>query len=276
MVPEELLVTKEAGKTRVVSVSPTVAFGAGSPVIIAGPCAVESYDQILQTAHAVKAAGAHMLRGGAFKPRTSPYSFQGLGEEGLRLLAEARTETGLPVVTEVMNDQDIPLVSAYTDMFQVGARSMQNFPLLKALGRTDKPVLLKRGPGATMDEWIHAAEYILVGGNDRVVLCERGIRTFEPYTRHTLDLGSAVAARQLTHLPVIADPSHGSGRRSLVAPLARASLGAGLDGIIVEVHVKPAAALSDRDQAITPDEFQQLMRELGLCGGQGQHRRMPV
>ncbi|HEY8346458.1 MAG TPA: 3-deoxy-7-phosphoheptulonate synthase [Symbiobacteriaceae bacterium] len=267
--PDRLLVTRNAGRTRAVKVAEGVVFGGGKPVVIAGPCAVESRDQILRTARAVKAAGAHMLRGGAFKPRTSPYSFQGLGVEGLRLLAAARAETGLPVVTEVMNDSDVPLVAQHADMLQVGARNMHNYPLLRALGAAGRPVLLKRGMGATVEEWIHAAEYVVAAGNPDVVLCERGIRTFEHTTRNTLDLGAALVAKRLTHLPVIADPSHGAGRRDLVVPLAKAILAAGLDGVIVEVHVEPEKALSDREQAIDPEEFAGLMAELGLHPGKG-------
>jgi 3-deoxy-7-phosphoheptulonate synthase len=262
--PHELLVTQDAGNTRGVRVGPDLVIGGGKPVVCAGPCSVESRAQILDTARAVRAAGAHMLRGGAFKPRTSPYTFQGLGEEGLILLAEAREATGLPVVTEVMDAADVPAVAAYADMLQLGARSMQNFPLLRALGKVDKPILLKRGPAATLEEWLHAAEYIYAGGNGRVVLCERGIRTFETYTRNTLDLGSALAARQLTHLPVMADPSHGCGRRNLVVPLAKAAIAAGLDGVMIEVHIRPDEAWSDREQAIDAAEFQAFMKHLGL------------
>jgi 3-deoxy-7-phosphoheptulonate synthase len=263
-VVRKLLVTEEAGRTRPIEVAPGLLVGAGRPLVIEGPCSVESAAQLDAVALAVRGAGAGMLRGGAFKPRTSPYSFQGLGEKGLQLLAAARRKTGLPVVTEVMESAEIDLVAAYADMLQVGARNMQNYRLLSALGRIRKPVLLKRGPGATLDEWLHAAEYIVSGGNDRVILCERGIRTYEPYTRYTLDLGSAVAAKQLTHLPVIADPSHGSGRRELVPALAKAALAAGLDGIIVEVHTKPETALSDKDQTLSTADFLQLMTELGL------------
>ncbi|MDB4896038.1 MAG: putative phospho-2-dehydro-3-deoxyheptonate aldolase [Firmicutes bacterium] len=266
---QKLLVTKDAGRTRAIAVAPGVTVGGGAPVVIAGPCSVESREQILAAAEAVRAAGAHMLRGGAFKPRTSPYSFQGLGEEGLRLLAEARAATGLPVVTEIMDIADIALVASYADLLQVGSRNMHNFPLLQALGACGKPVLLKRGFAATLDEWLNAAEYVVVGGNEQVILCERGIRTFESYTRNTLDLGSAVAAKQLTHLPVIADPSHGCGRRELVAPLARASLAAGLDGVIIEVHPEPDQALSDGDQTLPTSEFAALMADLARLSSGG-------
>lgn len=260
----ELLVKQGAGKTQEVTVAFRLRVGGGRPVIIAGPCSVESREQILETAQAVRAAGAHMLRGGAYKPRTSPYAFQGLGEEGLRLLAEAREATGLPVVTEVMSETRVQVVAAYADVLQVGARNMQNFPLLQALGKIDKPVLLKRAPSATLEEWLYAAEYILAGGNDRVILCERGIRTFEPYTRNTVDLASALAVKRLSHLPIIVDPSHGCGRRELVAPLVKAALAAGLDGVMVEVHPRPEEAVSDREQTLSTAEFRQLMLDLGL------------
>ncbi|MEW8978982.1 MAG: 3-deoxy-7-phosphoheptulonate synthase [Symbiobacterium sp.] len=260
-----LLVTEGAGKTRPVEIRPGLAVGAGRPVVIAGPCSVESPEQIQATARAVRRAGAVILRGGAFKPRTSPYSFQGLGEAGLRMLAEARELTGLPVVTEVMDPGEIDLVAHYADILQVGARNMQNFRLLSALGQIDKPVLLKRGPGATLEEWLNAAEYVAKGGNGRIILCERGIRTFETYTRYTLDLATAVAAKHLTHLPVIADPSHASGRRELVPALTRAALAAGLDGVMLEVHPDPARALSDANQALSLEDFHRLMRELGLA-----------
>ncbi|MDA8346015.1 MAG: 3-deoxy-7-phosphoheptulonate synthase [Thermaerobacter sp.] len=258
----ELLVTQDAGATREVAVGFSVRFGGGQPVVIAGPCSVESESQIIEAAIAVRAAGAQMLRGGAFKPRTSPYSFQGLGAEGLRMLAKARAETGLPVVTEVLDPADLPLVAQYADMLQIGARNMQNFALLRRAGRAGRPVLLKRSPGATLDEWLHAAEYVLAEGNNDVVLCERGIRSFEPYTRYTLDLGSALAAKRRTHLPVIADPSHGSGRRELVPALSRAALGAGLDGLLIEVHPRPDAAVSDAAQTASTAEFAALMRSL--------------
>lgn len=261
---EELLVTEGAGQTRQVDVGSFVRFGAGTPVVIAGPCSVESERQIRETAEAVAAAGAHMLRGGAFKPRTSPYAFQGLGAEGLSYLEAAGKATGLPVVTEVLDAQDVPLVAASADMLQIGARSMQNFGLLRAAGRSGRPVLLKRGQGATLDEWLHAAEYILAAGNHQVVLCERGIRSFEPYTRATLDLGGALAARQGTSLPVIADPSHATGRRELVAPLAAAIIASGLDGVMLEVHPDPDSSLSDAAQTISTQTFAQLMRRLQL------------
>lgn len=240
-------------------------FGSGRPVIIAGPCSVESEGQILAAAAAVKAAGATALRGGAFKPRTSPRSFQGLGEEGLRLLAAAKAATGLPVVTEVMDTAHIDLVAAHADVLQIGSRNMQNFSLLKEVGRVGMPVLLKRGLAATIAEWMAAAEYITASGNTQVILCERGIRTFETYTRNTLDLSSAIIARELSGLPVIVDPSHAAGRRDLVAPLSRAALAAGLDGLMIEVHPDPDQALSDIEQQLTPAAFSGLMADLRLA-----------
>ncbi len=260
-----LRVMAEPGRTRPVVIRPGLAVGGGTPVVIAGPCSVETPEQIRTAAQAVRRAGAHLLRGGAFKPRTSPYSFQGLGAEGLRLLAGAGELTGLPVVTEVMDPADIELVAQYADVLQVGARNMQNFRLLTALGETRKPILLKRGPGATLEEWLNAAEYVASRGNERIILCERGIRTFETYTRYTLDLASAVAAKQLTHLPVIADPSHGCGRPELVPPMALAALAAGLDGVMLEVHPDPARALSDGQQALTPAELERFMAAAGLA-----------
>ncbi len=242
----------------------TLRFDTGRPVVIAGPCSVESEEQILSTAHAVKAAGATALRGGAFKPRTSPRSFQGLGEEGLRLLALAGKETGLPVVTEVMDTADIDLVSQYADVLQIGSRNMQNFSLLKQVGKAGKPVMLKRGLSATISEWLSAAEYITVSGNDQVILCERGIRTFESYTRNTLDLSAAVAARNLSGFPVIVDPSHAAGRRDLIPALSQAALAAGMDGLMIEVHPSPETALSDAEQQLTFEAFRTLMDDLGL------------
>ncbi len=230
--------------------------------VMAGPCAVESRAQILETAHAVREAGATFLRGGAFKPRTSPYSFQGLEEEGMRYLAEAREETGLLVITEVMDAQDVSLVASYADILQIGARNMQNFVLLKEVAKCGKPVLLKRGPAATLEEWMMAAEYILDGGNYQVMFCERGIRTFESYTRNTLDLSMVPALHALSHLPVIVDPSHGTGRWPLVHPMAKAALAAGADGLIIEVHPHPEKAVSDGKQSLTPEKFQIMMADL--------------
>ena len=229
--------------------------------VIAGPCSVESREQILDIAQTVKEAGASALRGGAFKPRTSPYSFQGMKEKGLQLLAEARDKTGLAVVTEVMAPEQVPLVSAYADVLQVGARNMQNYPLLEAVGDSGLPVLLKRGPSATMEEFLLAAEYVLKGGNPQVMLCERGIRTFEDHTRFTLPLASVPYLHETTHLPVVVDPSHGTGKAGLVASMARAAVAAGADGLMVEVHPDPEKALSDGFQALTPAAFRQMMAE---------------
>lgn len=229
--------------------------------VIAGPCSVESKEQICSTAHAVKDAGATALRGGAFKPRTSPYSFQGLKEEGLKLLAAAREETGLAVVTEVIAPDDVELVSDYADVLQIGARNMQNYRLLEAAGKSPRPVLLKRGASATVDEWLLAAEYILDAGNPNVMLCERGIRTFETHTRFTLPLASAPYVQQKTHLPIVMDPSHGTGHTSLVTAMARASIAAGADGIIVEVHPNPDKAMSDGYQSQNFAQFEDMMRQ---------------
>ena len=239
-----------------------VTIGERQLVVMAGPCAVESLDQMLETARAVKDSGAKMLRGGAFKPRTSPYSFQGLGEEGLRILAKARQETGLGVVTEVMDPELVPLVTTYADILQVGARSMQNFALLHAVGKAQRPVLLKRGMMSTVEELLMAAEYILSHGNNRVILCERGIRTFEPYTRNTLDISAVPLLKQLSHLPVIVDPSHAAGKWELVEPVSRAAIAAGADGLIVEVHAHPEEALSDGAQSLKPKRFASLMQSL--------------
>jgi 3-deoxy-7-phosphoheptulonate synthase len=231
-------------------------------VIMAGPCAVEGQEQLLEAAQAVKRAGAHILRGGAYKPRTSPYSFQGLGEEGLRLLAATREETGLPVVTEVMSPEQVPLVATFADILQVGARNMQNFALLHAVGEAQRPVLLKRGMMSTVEELLMSAEYILSHGNDRVLLCERGIRTFEPYTRNTLDINAVPLLKQLSHLPVIVDPSHATGKWELVSAVSRAAVAAGADGLLIEVHPHPSRALSDGAQSLKPEPFAQLMDEL--------------
>ncbi len=232
------------------------------PVVMAGPCAVESENQILKTARAVKVAGADMLRGGAFKPRTGPHTFQGLREEGLKLLALASRETGLPFVTEVMSPDTVGLVAEYAHMLQVGARNMQNFELLRELGKIRKPVLLKRGMSATIEEFLAAAEYILAEGNPSVILCERGIRTFETATRNTLDLAVIPLIKELTHLPIVVDPSHATGRRSLVAPMVKAAVVAGADGVMVEVHPDPEKALSDGSQSLTLAGFEKLMAEL--------------
>jgi 3-deoxy-7-phosphoheptulonate synthase len=228
-------------------------------VVMAGPCSVEGRDQILLSAQQVKDAGARILRGGAFKPRTSPYSFQGLEEEGLKLLAEAREKTGLKVITEVITPGDVPLVSEYADILQIGARNMQNYALLKEVGRTRKPVMLKRGMSSTLKELLMSAEYILSQGNYDVILCERGIRTFEDYTRNTCDLSAVPALKEMSHLPVIVDPSHGTGVRSLVIPLAKAAVAVGADGVIVEVHPNPEEAFSDGAQSLLPGQFQEMM-----------------
>jgi 3-deoxy-7-phosphoheptulonate synthase len=231
-------------------------------VVIAGPCSVESEEQLLETAARVRQAGATLLRGGAYKPRTSPYAFQGLGEDGLRLLALAREKTGLGIVTEVMESSEVEIVADYADMLQVGARNMHNTKLLRSLSKVNKPILLKRNFSATLNEFLMSAEYLLAGGNDRVVLCERGIRTFVEYTRNTLDLNIVPAVKKLSHLPIIVDPSHGTGRQDLVLPMSRAAIAAGADGLIVEVHPNPAEAFSDGEQSLTPDKFQELMKDV--------------
>ncbi len=239
-----------------------VAVGGPALVVVAGPCAVESHEQMLTVARAVKQAGAQLLRGGAFKPRTSPYSFQGLGEEGLKILAAARDETGLPVVTEALDTEGVDLVERYADAIQIGARNMQNFSLLKRCGRARKPVLLKRGLAATLEEFLMSAEYVVSEGNYAVVLCERGVRTFSDFSRNTLDLAVVPAVKSLSHLPILVDPSHGTGRRDKVLPLSRAAVAVGADGIVVEVHHDPNSALSDGPQSITPPMFEALVRDL--------------
>lgn len=243
--------------------------------VVAGPCSVEGRELLLESARLVRDGGAHALRAGAFKPRTSPYSFQGLGELGLKYLAEARAVTGLPIVTEVMDTRDVELVAEYADVLQIGTRNMQNFSLLRAVGRTNKPVLLKRGMSATIEEWLMAAEYVMSEGNHQVILCERGVRTFETATRNTLDLSAVVVAKSLTHLPVVVDPSHGVGKRDFVVALARAAAAAGADGILVEVHQRPDEAKSDAAQTIGPAAFHQMMHDvaaiLHVLG-----RRLPV
>jgi len=236
--------------------------GGNDVLVIAGPCSVESREQIIDTAVAVKSAGAIALRGGAYKPRSSPYSFQGMGVDGLKLLAEARDKTGLPVVTEIMSEKELDVVADYADVLQVGARNMQNFTLLRAIGKLRKTVLLKRGMSATIDELLMSAEYILSGGNPNVILCERGIRTFETATRNTFDINAIPVLKKRTHLPVFADPSHATGHWDLVVPTARAAVAAGADGIIVEVHPNPAAAVSDGAQSLLPEKFEQMMTEL--------------
>ncbi len=236
--------------------------GGEQPVVIAGPCSVESEKQIIETARLVKAHGAQLLRGGAFKPRTSPYSFQGLGEDGLRFLKKAKEETGLYIVTEVLDAMDVPMVAQYADILQIGARNMQNYKLLKAVGKIDKPVLLKRGLSATLTEFLLSAEYILSEGNPQVILCERGIRTFVEYSRNTLDLNIVPMIKRVSHLPILVDPSHGTGRRELVIPLSLAAIVSGADGLLIEVHPQPERSWSDADQTLSPDQFALLMRKL--------------
>ena len=254
------LAVRETEQRTTVNVS-NVTFGRDF-VVIAGPCSVESEQQIIETARTVKSAGADMLRGGAFKPRTSPYAFQGLGLGGLKLLARAREETGLPIVTEVIDPRDVSWVAEFADILQIGTRNMQNFSLLKEVGQSSRPVLLKRGMHSTLEEWLNCAEYILSEGNPNVILCERGIRTFEKYTRNTLDLSAVPAIKELTHLPIIIDPTHSTGKVSLIGPMSMAAVAAGADGIIVEVHHQPTKALCDADQALTPTIFANIMSRL--------------
>ncbi len=257
------LVSRQLRQQRTVVDVHGVKIGSGDLVVMAGPCSVESGEQLMETALAVKAAGANMLRGGAYKPRTSPYDFQGLGVEALQLLRDAREATGLAVVTEVMSETDVEIVAEYADMLQVGARNMQNFSLLRKLAVVPRPILLKRGPSATIKEWLLAAEYLLAGGNANVVLCERGIKTFETATRNTLDVAAVALVKELSHLPVVADPSHGTGLRSLVGPMSKAAVAAGADGLILEVHPCPERALSDGAQSLDLPGFAALMKELG-------------
>jgi 3-deoxy-7-phosphoheptulonate synthase len=241
-----------------------VRIGGDEVIVMAGPCSAESEQQVQTTAAAVKRAGAKVLRGGAFKPRSSPYSFQGLGEEGLRLLRDAADQHGLKLVSEVMDISQLEVVTRHPDILQVGARNMQNFTLLRELGRSRKPVLLKRGISATIEEWLLSAEYVLAGGNSEVILCERGIRTFESYTRNTLDISAIPVVKKLSHLPVFVDPSHGTGRRDKVAPMARAAVAAGADGLLIEVHCDPDHAMSDGAQSMFPGQFDRLMAELRI------------
>jgi len=240
-----------------------VIIGGPQLVVIAGPCAIESYEQLLSTALEVQRLGATMLRGGAYKPRTSPYSFRGKGETGLEMLSQIKELTGLPVVTEVMDARDIEQVAKVANMFQIGSRNMQNYTLLTEVGKTKHPVLLKRGLASTLEEWIYAAEYIMAEGNDQVVLCERGIRTFETYTRNTVDISAIPALKELTHLPVFLDPSHGTGKWSLVSPVALSGIAAGADGLMIEVHPQPELALSDGDQSLNFERFAELMEKVG-------------
>jgi 3-deoxy-7-phosphoheptulonate synthase len=256
------LASKEMRKERTIVKVGKYSIGGSQFVVMAGPCSVETREQILKSAEVVKKAGAQVLRGGAFKPRTSPYSFQGLEEEGLKLLAEAREKTGMPFVTEVITPTDVTLVAEYADMLQIGARNMQNFALLKEVGKIKKPILLKRGMSNTLKELLMSAEYIMSQGNYNVVLCERGIRTFEDYTRNTCDLSAVPALKELSHLPVIVDPSHGTGVRSLIAPLSKAAVAVGADGLIIEVHPNPEEAYSDGAQSLMPKQFEKLMEEV--------------
>jgi 3-deoxy-7-phosphoheptulonate synthase len=256
------LVSREYQRHDSVIDLPGLKIGAGTFHVAAGPCSVETLDQTIQTARVVKAAGATLFRGGAFKPRTSPYDFQGLGREGLELLREARAATGLPIVTEVMSPQDVEMVAAVADVLQIGARNAQNVPLLAAVAASGKPILLKRGVSGLVDEWLLAAEYICVHGNNKVILCERGIRTFEHACRNTLDLSAVAVAKKETHLPVFVDPSHAAGRFDMVIPLARAAVAVGADGLLVEVHPDPATALSDGGQQLKPAQFSELMAEI--------------
>jgi len=247
----------------IVRISENLSVGAGMPLlVIAGPCSVESKEQIISTAKAIKAAGASALRGGAYKPRSSPYAFQGLGEEGLKFMAEAKKETGLPIVTECLDPRDLPTVLKYADVIQIGARNMQNFVLLREVGKIKKPVLLKRGGGSTIEELLMSAEYILSEGNRNVILCERGIRTLETYTRNTLDLSAVPVIKDLTHLPIVVDPSHGTGKWKYVPTMSLAAVAAGADGLIIEVHPHPDAALSDGPQSLTPENFASLMVQI--------------
>jgi 3-deoxy-7-phosphoheptulonate synthase len=246
---------------RIPTPSGEVSFGGKAVGMVAGPCAIESREQAFTIAEKIRASGARLFRGGAYKPRTSPYSFQGMGEDGLKILAEVRDKFGLGVITEAIDNESLDLVEKYADVIQIGARNMQNFSLLKRAGRARKPVLLKRGMSATLDELLMAAEYIMSEGNYNVILCERGVRTFTDHTRNTLDLSVVPAVQRLSHLPIVVDPSHGTGRRNIVLPLSRASVAVGADGILVEVHHDPARALSDGPQSILPEEFTQLMRE---------------
>lgn len=256
------LVSREVRPENTVVTVGEVSIGAGALVMMAGPCAIESETQALTIARRVHAAGAHIFRGGAFKPRTSPYTFQGLGEEGLKIMAKVREETGMPVVTEVMDAATFDLVEAYADVIQIGTRNMQNFSLLRRAGQAAKPILLKRGMSATLDEWLMAAEYILQEGNNDVILCERGVRTFVRHSRNTLDLSAVPVVQKESHLPIIVDPSHATGRRDQVPPLARAAIAAGADGLMVEVHHAPEEALSDGAQSLLPEQFSQLLKQL--------------
>jgi 3-deoxy-7-phosphoheptulonate synthase len=262
LAPYKLVSREFHPQPSVVKVSGSVSAGGKKLIVMAGPCAIEGHAMLLSVARKIKAAGATMLRGGAFKPRTSPYDFQGLGEEGLRILQSVGKEVGIATVTEVVDPRDVELVAGYADMLQIGARNMQNFTLLKEVGKTRKPVLLKRGPSATIKEWLMSAEYILAQGNFDVVLCERGIRTFETETRNTLDINAVPVVKEKSHLPVIIDPSHGTGRWSLVTSVAKAGIAAGADGLVVEVHEDPEEAVSDGAQSLKPEKFERMMQEV--------------
>ena len=240
----------------------SVKIGGGNFAVFAGPCAVESEEQVLSTAQAVKMAGAQILRGGAFKPRTSPYSFRGMGEDGLKILSTASQETGLPIITEVMSPRDVDLVSRYSDVLQIGARNMQNYSLLDEVGQTENPVMVKRSFSGTYEDWLLSAEYVMAGGNKQVILCERGVRTFETFTRNTMDITAIPVIHKLSHLPIVADPSHGTGKWYLVSPIAAASVAAGADGLIIEVHPNPDTAKSDGAQSLTPENFASLMKQV--------------
>ncbi len=270
MAPYKLVSREVKSEKSIIDLGCGVLIGGEEIVVMAGPCAVEDEAGLFEVAEKVSAAGGKVLRGGAFKPRTSPYAFQGLEEDGLKLLAEARERTGLKIVTEVINPQDVELLAGYADLIQVGARNMQNFALLRELGRQPRPVLLKRGLSATIEEWLMAAEYILSEGNYNVILCERGIRTFESYTRNTLDISAVPLVQRLSHLPVMVDPSHSSGDRELVPALSRASIAAGADSLLIEVHPRPETAMCDGPQSLAPVDFARLMQELQLiaraCG----------
>jgi 3-deoxy-7-phosphoheptulonate synthase len=268
------LASREYRRSNTVVSVKGVAIGGARPVMIAGPCAVETFEQLLATAEAVKAAGADLLRGGAYKPRTSPYAFRGLGVEGLKMLREVGDRTGLPVVTEILSPADVDLFVQYADVQQIGARNMQNFNLLDEVGQVDKPILLKRGMMSTIEELLLSAEYILAHGNSRVILCERGIRTFETTTRNTPDIAAIPVVKHLSHLPIIFDPSHAAGQRRFVAPFARAGIAAGADGLLIEVHVKPEEALCDGKQALLPEDFRRLLLELeGIAAAIGRPSR---
>jgi 3-deoxy-7-phosphoheptulonate synthase len=260
--PYKMVSRESSAQETIIKFANGAQIGGKNILVMAGPCSVENREQLIESAEAVKKAGAKVLRGGAFKPRTSPYSFQGLGEEGLKILAEAKKKTGLPVITEVMDTRDVELIEKYADILQIGARNMQNYNLLKEVGKTNKPVLLKRGLASTLEELLMSAEYIFAEGNHQVILCERGIRTMENYTRFTLDLSAVPALKELSHLPVVVDPSHGTGKWSLVSPMAKAAIACGADGLLIEVHPRPAEAFSDGPQSLTFENFTAMMDDV--------------